>query len=323
MPVAASMQDELSGVETLDELYPKLDARNIGSGWNKPEPSLWEGPRKNFLPHRWSWQDGKAALDAAGRLIGTDLAERRNLILYNPVEGNTYATVRTLITAYQMILPGETARSHRHTGNALRFILEGEGSYTVVQGERLQMRPNDVLLTPNWNWHGHGSDADGPCYWMDCLDVPLVHMLEPMFYEPHPKGFETDIVEPNESPFIFTWDSVQASLDKTSPDPEERHGRRVELGSPAVDSIALYMQRHEGGSRTRRYRTTINHIFCVAEGTGVTEVDGEELAWQRGDMIAVPAWRPFEHRIESDATLFCMTDTPVLRAFNWIRTEDA
>lgn len=321
--MATLVQKELSAVGSLEELRPRLDALNIGAGWDKPEPSLWEAPRKNFLPAMWRWQDGKAALDAAGRLVSTELAERRNLILYNPVDGNGYATVRTLINAYQMILPGETARSHRHTGNALRFILEGEGSYTVVQGERLKMHPNDVLLTPNWRWHGHGSDADGPCYWLDCLDVPLVHLLEPMFFEPHPNGFETDIVEPADgSPFIFTWEAVQKSLDGARPDPKGRHGRRVELGAPAMATIALYMQRFEGGSRTRRYRTTVNHVFCAVEGRGTTEIDGDVFQWRRGDVIAVPSWRPFEHRIESDATLFCMTDAPVLKAFNWIKTED-
>ena len=51
-------------------------------------------------------------------------------------------------------------------------------------------------------------------------------------------------------------------------------------------------------------------------------LDGEAFEWQRGDVVAVPSWRRFEHRIDADATLFCMTDMPVLRAFNWVRTED-
>ncbi len=135
--------------DSLDTLCAGLAPLGINPGWAKPTPSFWPAPRANLLPFRWSWQAGRAALDAAGRLVDAESAERRNLILFNPVEGNTYATVRTMIAAYQAILPGETARSHRHTPNALRFVLEGEGSYTVVNGERLEMRPNDVLLTPN------------------------------------------------------------------------------------------------------------------------------------------------------------------------------
>ena len=238
------------------------------------------------------------------------------------MEGNTYATVRTMIAAYQGILPGERARSHRHTPNALRFVLEGEGAYTVVDGERLEMKPNDVLLTPNGSWHGHASEADGMCYWMDCLDAPLVHMLEPMFFESHPQEFEPVRATPKSSPFIFRWDDVQAELDRTVPDPEGRHGRRIELGNPALASIALYMMRLETGMRTRPIRTTANQIVCVAEGTGETEIDGESFSWARGDIMALPSWRPVTHRAEGDATLFVMTDEPLLRALGWLRRED-
>ena len=318
----ATALDTLASTETLEALYPRLHDHNIQPGWNKPEPSLWAAPRETFVPAAWSWATGKAALDAAGRLISTELAERRNLILYNPVEGNSYGTLRSLICAYQMILPGERARSHRHTPNALRLVLEGEGAYTIVNGERLDMRVNDVILTPNWHWHGHASEGDEPCYWLDCLDVPLVQHLEPMFFEPHPDDYEAITATPNTSPHIFPWQTVQAELDRTPPDPAGRLGRRVQLGDPAMPSIALYMQRLEGGEKTRRARTTANQIFCAVEGTGATIIDGERFEWRRGDVIAVPCWRPFEHQISADATLFVMTDEPVLRAFGWLRTAD-
>lgn len=314
---------ELAQTDNLEALYGELGARSIGAGWAKPTPSLYAEPYKAFRPFQWRWDEGRAALDAAGRLINTELAERRNLILYNPVEGNAYATVRTLICAYQMILPGEQARSHRHTPNALRLILEGEGSYTIVDGERLDMHPNDVLLTPNWSWHGHASEADGACYWMDCLDVPLVHFLEPMFYEQHPAVYEPVASVPAKSPYLFGWDSVQAALDAAEPDPAGRYGRRVELGSPALRSIALHMNRLDGGTRTRPMRITANQILCVVEGEGTTTIDGEEFRWRRGDVLAVPGWRPFAHAIAKDATLFEMSDEPVLRALDWLRVADA
>jgi gentisate 1,2-dioxygenase len=313
--------EELEAVPDLDTLYGELDARSINAGWAKPTPSLWPEPYKNFLPSMWRWEEGRAALTAAGRLVDTKFAERRNLILFNPVEGNTYATVRTLICAYQAILPGETARSHRHTPNALRFILEGEGSYTVVDGQRLEMRPNDVLLTPNWKWHGHGSEAEGMCYWLDCLDAPLVHMLEPMFFESHPDEFEKVTSVPNESPFIFPWDKVQIALDKEKPDPEGVYGRRVQLGNPAMTTTGLYMERFEGGKPTAPFRTTANRIYACAEGRGTTIIDGEEFAWQRGDVIAAPAWRPVEHHPDTDSTLFWMTDQPLMQMLGWLRTE--
>ena len=313
----------LAETETLDMLYGELAELSINAGWAKPEPSLWSAPRENFRPHHWSWAEGKAALDAAGRLVDTELAERRNLILHNPIAGNSYATVRTLIAAYHSILPGETARSHRHTPNALRFVLEGEGAYTIVDGERLEMRPNDVLLTPNWCWHGHASEAGGTCYWMDCLDVPLTHLLEPMFYESHPDGYEPVASTPAASPFIFRWSDVDRDLDAAKPDPEGRYGSRIELGGPALPSMALYMQRMESGAATRRFRTTANQVVCVAEGAGETEIDGHKFGWSRGDMMALPSWRPFTHRASEDATLFVMTDEPVMRTLGWLRLEDS
>ena len=313
---------DLAQSESLHSLYQGLAPLSINAGWAKPTPSLWPEPRVNFRPFHWSWAAGRAALDAAGRLVDTELAERRNLILFNPVEGNTYATVRTMIAAYQAILPGETARSHRHTPNALRFILEGEGAYTIVDGERLEMAPNDVLLTPNWHWHGHGSESAGMCYWLDCLDAPLTHLLEPMFFEPHPDAYEPVRATPAASPYIFRWKDVRADLLGAAPDPAGRFGRRVELGGPALSSIALYMQHHAAGETTRATRTTANQIVCIAEGSGASTIDGEDFAWSRGDVLSLPSWRPVAHRAVEDAVLFVMTDEPVLRALGWLRLED-
>lgn len=314
--------EKLAATDNLETLHGELHGRSICAGWAKPTPSLYPEPKKTFEPHRWRWKEGRAALDAAGRLINTDLAERRNLILYNPVEGNDYATVKSLIAAYQMILPGEKARSHRHTPNALRFIIEGEGSYTIVNGERLDMHPNDVLLTPNGCWHGHASEADGACYWMDCLDVPLAHFLEPVFYEQHPEEYESVASVPEASPYIFSWSDVQAELDAAVPDSEGRYGRRIELGNPALRSTALHMNRLVAGVQTRRTRTTANQIFCVAQGEGSSTIDGVDYPWQRGDIIAVPSWRPFEHTTRDGATLFEMSDEPLMRALDWLRISD-
>src|ERR1700730_13524937 len=182
--MSSPSQSDLARSGSLQELYDKLETVGMGAGWNKPTPSLWPSPRKTLVPAHWKYELARGALDAAGRLINTELAERRNLILYNPVPGNEYATTRTLLAAYQMILPGEKARSHRHTPNALRLIVDAEpGTYTVVDGEKLPMLPGDVLLTPNWRWHGHGNDGAAAAYWIDFLDAPLIQLLEPMFLE--------------------------------------------------------------------------------------------------------------------------------------------
>src|ERR1700761_2669807 len=199
-------REELAQSGTLEELYGKLGQIGIAPGWNKKVASLWPAPKKNFAPAHWKYEQARGALDAAGRLINTELAERRNLILVNPAEGNTYGTVRTIVTAYQMIMPGEWARSHRHTPNALRLILDSEpGTYTEVDGVKIAMEPGDVLLTPNWSAHGHGNDSGANAYWLDFLAVPLVHLLEPMFFEPNEdEERQTNGVAPTtDSPFVF------------------------------------------------------------------------------------------------------------------------
>src|SRR5262245_35828681 len=205
-------RSDLASSDTLQERYDKLDAVGMGPGWNKPTPSLWPAPRKTLVPAHWEYELARGALDAAGRLINTALAERRNLILFNPAQGNTYATVRTLVAAYQMIMPGEWARVHRHTPNALRLILDAEpGTYTQVDGVNIAMAPGDVLLTPNWSTHGHGNQSRACAYWLDFLDVPLVQLLEPMFFEGaegENRGADEAVPAPvratTDQPFVFT-----------------------------------------------------------------------------------------------------------------------
>jgi gentisate 1,2-dioxygenase len=322
-------REQLAQSGTLEELYGKLDKVGMGPGWNKPTPSLWASPRKTFRPTHWRYEQARGALDAAGRLINTELAERRNLILFNPSDGNTYGTVRTIVAAYQMIMPGEWARAHRHTPNALRLILDAEpGTYTVVDGTNIAMEPGDVLLTPNWSTHGHGNNSRACAYWLDFLDAPLVQLLEPMFFEPYEdddeshEAFEQKPAATTESPFVFTLAETTRRLDAAPATPVGPFGTSIELGNPALDTIALHMMRLTPGLRTQEHRSTANNIYAVVRGTGVTKVDGELFAWKRGDVIAAPAWRPHTHEATSDALVFRVTDEPVLQKLGFFRTPD-
>jgi gentisate 1,2-dioxygenase len=305
---------------SLDELYRLLAPMNVGPGWNKPTPSLWDEPRKTFVPAHWRYDQAKAALDAAGRLINTELAERRNLILYNPVPGNEYATTRTLLAAYQMILPGEKARSHRHSPNALRLIVDAEpGAYTIVDGVKLPMGPGDVLLTPNWSWHGHGNEGRAPAFWIDFLDTPLIHALEPMFFEPHPEGYEPVARTLDISPMRFAWTDTLRRLDEAAPDAAGPCGTEIELGGPAMRTISLHMMRLARGVTTAHHRTTANNIYAVAQGDGTSVIDGESFTWSRGDVLAVPAWRPHSHEASTDAILLRVSDEALLRPLALLR----
>jgi gentisate 1,2-dioxygenase len=321
MTLAPSPND-LARSGSLDELYALLKPMHAGPGWDKPAPSLWESPRKTFVPAHWRYDQAKGALDAAGRLINTELAERRNLILYNPVPGNEYATTRTLLAAYQMILPGEKARSHRHSPNALRLIVDAEpGAYTIVDGVKLMMGPGDVLLTPNWCWHGHGNESSAPGYWIDFLDTPLIHALEPMFFEPHPEVYEPVTRIGTDSPMRYSWNDTLRRLDAAPADASGPRGTEVALGDPAMKTIGLSMMRLEAGVATAAHRTTANNIYAVAMGQGETIIDGQRFAWSRGDVIAAPAWRPHSHMASVDSVLLRVTDEPLLKPLNLLREE--
>jgi gentisate 1,2-dioxygenase len=308
---------QLAQSGTLEELYAKLGGIGMGPGWAKPTPSLWPEPKKTFQPFVWSYAQAKGALDAAGRLINTELAERRNLILQNP--GENYATSRTIVAAYQMIMPGEKARSHRHTPNALRLIVDAEpGAYTVVNGQRLSMMPGDVVLTPNWCWHGHGNDSRACAYWLDVLDVPLVQLLEPMFFEPHPDEFEKETVVANASPMHFPWAD---SLRRLAEAGAQSNGQPAEiaLGGPALDTMALSMIEIKPGQATKPRKIMANSVFGVVKGSGTTDADGARLNWNRGDVIVVPSWREHAHHSEAGAVLFRVTDEPVMQKLGFLR----
>lgn len=305
---------------TLDELYAAFDGLHVEGGWHRRFPALWRSPEENFLPAVWHYADVRPILDVARDLVSTEHAERRNLTMRNPVAGNRYATVRTLVAAYQMIKPGEVARSHRHTPNALRLILDGRGSYTTVNGARVEMRPGDVLLTPNWCWHSHENVGGEDCYWLDFLDVPTVHLLEPMFFEQHPDGVEAAPRDVETAPIVFRWEDAVRALETSTDDDEGMCTAQTEFGDPAMATVRLFMQRLAKGA-TRRARTTANSIFAVVQGRGATEVGDTVLPWARGDVVAIPAWRAHRHVVEDDAVLLRVTDAPIFEKLGWLRRE--
>ncbi len=180
--------------------------------------------------------------------------------------------MRTLVAAYQMIMPGEWARAHRHTPNALRLILDSEpGTYTEVDGVKIAMEPGDVLLTPNWSSHGHGNDSRACAYWLDFLDVPLVQLLEPMFFEPAEEedgdGAANNAPPTKDSPFVFPLSETLKRLDAVPAEPAGPFGTHVELGDPAMATIGLHMMRLAPRITTAPYQTTANNIYAVVNGT--------------------------------------------------------
>ena len=192
----------------------------------------------------------------------------------------------------------------------------------------MEMRPGDVLLTPSWAWHEHSAAEDSDdCYWVDILDVPLVHLLEPMFFEKHPEGLQTEVRDLDEHPIAFRWETSLERLAAATEAPADGMSEReIELNGPeggsAMPTIALHVQQMSAGFTSAERRTTANSLFTVIEGSGRTVVDGETLDWQVGDIIAVPAWRPYQHFVSEDARLVRASDEPVFTALGLLRAEN-
>lgn len=311
---------KLDALTTLDELVAAIGERDMTPGWIRRErPLLYPEMRSQFVPAHWRYQEAKAAMRSAGRLIGTDLAERRNFVLRNPVAGNDYATLRTLVCAYQSILPGEKARSHRHAPHALRVILEAHGSFSVVDGHQHPMESGDIVLTPGWCWHGHGHDGPEQAYWFDGLDVPLTHLLEPMFFEEHPQGFEPVTETAPESPYRFAWRDTQARLAEAPAD--AFFGRTVTLPAPSMPTITLKVHAWTAGWRNRPYRHSVNTVHVVMQGSGRSRIGDRSFEWRFGDTLAVPAWQRIEHEASEDTVMFSMSDEQLMRFCRYHRFE--
>lgn len=274
-------------------------------GWAKPKPEMWPRPRITFVPAVWRYADALATLGEAAGFVSTEYAERRNLILANPIEGNSFASCRNLVAAYQLVLPGETARSHRHSPNALRFVVDAEADvYTLVEGVEIRMAPGDVLLTPEWHWHGHANHGDHAALWIDFLDVPLVQNLENMYFEHYPEFNEPVRGREEHSPFRKAGVDVLGRA--------EREGEaRIDEGR--LNTIGLHALKLASGAVRAFPPLVCNNIFAVMAGEARIAAPGiGETVLARGDVAVVPSWHAFSVAGHGEGgTLLRVTDAPV------------
>ncbi|MDH3234175.1 MAG: cupin domain-containing protein [Alphaproteobacteria bacterium] len=306
--------DELRNAPDLDSLVSRAEAVNLQPGWTpRVSGGLWPEPRTPYKPAHWRYDEAKAAMDGALRLIDTKLAERRNFAMTNPAQSDSMATLNTLVCAYQAILPGEHARSHRHSPDAFRIILDSRGAWSCVDGEKHPMETGDIVLTPGMAWHGHGHDGENDAYWFDGLNVPLLHRLEPMFFEDHPDGMEPIKRTVETSPYRFTSAWQNEALDDASDDADGFFGRRIVLDTSSMPAMGIHVHRWAKGFASRPYRCSANQAFVVTGGSGTSSIGEESFAWSYGDTFIAPCWTRIEHRAGEDATVVAMTDEPVMR----------
>lgn len=313
---------KIKKTQSLEEIYPILASLRATPGWHKKRASLWHEPRTDFTPQHWSYAICRTAIDQAGQWISTELAERRNTLLFNPVGDNDYDTVRTMVAAYQMIQPGEYARAHRHSPNAMRLILDaGPGCYTVVDGVELPMQSGDFLLTPGRCWHSHYNEeaAAANAYWIDFLDVPLVHLLEPMFFEEHPQGYQPVDARADEHEWYFPAARTSSLL---AAQPEIDGLRRLILDTQAhIPTMEISYLGLTSGCSIAFLADTASRILAITQGQGTAKIGHLDIAWQRGDVIAVPAWTDFALTADGEGQVMEVSDRPLIEKLGFFRQK--
>ncbi|HTW85358.1 MAG TPA: cupin domain-containing protein [Candidatus Sulfotelmatobacter sp.] len=309
--------------DTLEALFADGAQSAVDPLWTNMHAIVPPVPRPKGVAHVWRYGAIRPLLDRAGRLVSAEDAERRVFMLTNPTLKAPYTT-DTLYAGLQLILPGEVARAHRHTSFALRFIVEGEGAYTAVGGEKVLMGRGDLVLTPSFEFHDHGNESDRPMVWLDGLDIPLFHFFPANFAEPWTQPRFPSEPAPADSRLRFPWAQMQARLDDA--------GGTVELpyedkraGGPIARTTAASALRLQPGVPTATVRETSSAIYHVVRGSGRTRVGDQVLEWKERDTFCVPSWQPYAHETDGGeaAYLFRYDDAPAFRALGMYRRDAA
>jgi len=321
------------------DLYRRMDRHNLAPLWEVLHDLIPNEPATPCRPALWKYSEARPYLMEAGKLITAREAVRRVLILENPGMRGESCITQSLYAGLQLILPGEIAPSHRHTQSALRFIVEGSGAYTAVDGERTTMAPGDFIITPSWTYHDHGNPGSEPVVWMDGLDIRIVQLFAAQFHEPYPE--EVQPVTRGEGAAAARYGNnlvplgARAPFGKTSPifsypyarsreslatlardaDPDPCSGWKMQFINPltgghAMPTIAAFIQLLPKGFATRPYRATDGAVYSVVEGAGRVKIGGEAFDFEPRDSFVVPSWAPLEIEARGETVLFSFSDRP-------------
>jgi len=314
-------------------------------------PLFTREPKPTMQPAHWRGSDLERLLEKLGEQLKLEAGgQRRTLRLTNP--GLPYGTTPTFWCSIQYILPGEIASPHRHAASALRFVMHGHGTDTIVDGEQFEMHEGDLVLTPSMTFHDHEQKGDRPMIWLDVLDISLVRALDAVFFEPLDVERQTPAPIPDRafrkygsgimrpanahhdritSPVLaYARERAEAALLAASalePDPcvdTLLEYQNPLTGGPALPTLGTALQRLRPGFRGTPVRQTGSSVQYVVRGTGRSAVGDASFAWGPGDFIAVPpwAWHAVEnHSTENEAVLFHVNDYPALRALGLWREE--
>jgi len=336
-------------------------ALNLKQFWEQRFDIELLQPRATTKPFRWRWTDIEPRLRVASRTVPIEECERRALVFSNPGLGGRPFITNTLFAAYSLYNSGERAPVHRHTPCASRFVLDGDGGYTVVEGEKLRMSRGDLVITPNGTWHDHGNDGQAPIIWVDVLDVPMVEAFNATVFEfdyaesdgqsaayqshKHTSGYSTAMysaggIKPlnvnhqrganRHSPmFIYRWADTQKALNDMREHAIDPHdGVMVEYvdptnGESVMQTMSFRCQMLDAGMSTLAQRRMSSAVYVVLEGEGKTEVNGEVLEWKRNDVFAIPSWGWYRHCASHSgkAVLYSVSDEAAARKLGYYQRE--
>ncbi len=322
-----------------EDFYRRIRPHNLAPLWEVLGDLITPEPTSDCRPAIWRYADVRPAVMESGELITAREAERRVLVLENPGMPGESRITTSLYAGLQLILPGEIAPAHRHSQSALRFIVEGSGAFTTVDGEKTIMEEGDFVITPAWAWHDHGNESDAPMVWLDGLDIPLVRFLDASYFEPygddaHPETrpvgdalarygsgllpVDHEAGAPASPLFNYPYARTREALDQMSRTGEwdPCHGLKLRYVNPvdggfAMPTIATFMQLLPKGFETRPYRSTDATVFSVVEGSGRTTVGDTVLEWGERDTFVVPSWHSHRHAADAEAVLFSFSDRVV------------
>lgn len=335
----------LGTLEELPQTYrSNLTGHNLVPLWPVLRGLLPHGkPERRTSPTLWKYADIRPLLLEAGDLTPIEKAERRVLVLANPgLKLESLRATSTIYVGMQLILPGETAPNHRHTPSAVRFVVEGEGGFTAVNGEKCPMEKGDLILTPAKLWHEHGHTGPGPVIWLDALDLPVVYDLEASFAIEGPpqtvrNGADAsqttyrraglvpyrslDRRRPDYPLLRYPWREVRASLEAFAG--SQAPGELTQLAYvnpetgveclPTLGFSAIMLRPGEDVALQRRSASAVLHGI---EGDGQVEIEGETLAWGEADTFAMPTHarvRLSNRSSSRPAFLFMIDDAPMQR----------
>ncbi len=324
--------------------YDKIDTANCTPLWEVLHNLVTPTPNTPCKPYLWKWATVWPWIKEAGELISAKEAERRVLVLENPGLRGRSRITHSLYAGLQMIMPGEVAPAHRHSQSALRFILQGGGAYTAVDGEKVTMNLGDFVITPSWCYHDHGNPSNEPMVWMDGLDVPIVELLDAQFLE-RPKE-EMQHIDRTEGDNLAVFGNTMKPVEykaksRTSPlfwypygrtrealetmqrshDPHACWGFKLQYTNPvtgdwAMPTIGTFMQLLPKGFKGKAYRSTDSTVYAVVEGKGRAVINGQSFAFGPKDVFVCPSWMPYTLEADEETVLFSFSDRPVQQALD-------